>query len=99
MAEPMIPASTPREHVFYVTFGVQYRTHPHPLGMHPDGYVIIVADNEEDARTEAWSLFGTTWSMIYDHYDLDAQRFKVTTHPQGCLGVFYADPEETGDGA
>jgi hypothetical protein len=98
MAEPMVSPGTPQEMVFYVTFGVEYRTHPHPLGFHPDGYVIIVAFDEEEARTEAWSLFGSTWSMLYDYRDVDARRFSVTTHPQGCLGVFYADPKETGDG-
>jgi hypothetical protein len=98
MAQPLLPAGTPREKIFYVTFGVEYRTRAHPLGFHPDGYVIIVADDVEQARGEAWSIFGTTWSMLYDHWDLDLGRFSVDTYPQGCLGVFYANPEKDCDG-
>lgn len=89
-AEPFIHPRTPKETLFYVTFGVKYRHHAHPQGMHPDGYVIIVAPDEDRARMMATIQFGTNWSFIYDHLDVERERFHPQHYSQGVLGVFYA---------
>lgn len=57
---------------FGVTFGVQYKYQPHPYLEAPkvaDGYVVIEAPNEEDARKISNILFENTWSMIYNPED------------------------------
>jgi len=91
MAEPLIPPEVPKEKIFYVTFGVMYRTEPHPMGMTPDGYVIIVADTYLDARYKAWELFGEYWAFLYDHLDTESGRFNPDSkYPRGVLAVYYA---------
>lgn len=52
---------------FNVTFGVQYSREPHPtLGIiHPNGYVSIIAEDEESARSEIFRLIGPSWAFIY----------------------------------
>lgn len=57
---------------FGVTFGVQYKYQPHPYLEAPkvaDGYVVIEAPDEENARKIARILFEDTWSRIYSELD------------------------------
>jgi hypothetical protein len=52
---------------FYLTFGVEYRYEPHPVhpyGVHPDGWVRIMAPDEERARAIALTHYGTYWSRL-----------------------------------
>lgn len=90
--EALIPPEVPKEKIFYVTFGVQYRQRQHPQGMHPDGYAIIVADDAHEARMKAWEVFGEQWAFMYDHLDLDRDHFNPGSevHPRGILAVYYA---------
>lgn len=69
---------------FYLTFGVMYahQVHPHWEGADPDGYVRIVARDEEAARHEACCHFGPRWAFLYDE-----QRFEPKWHPKGELAV------------
>ena len=89
--EALIPPEVPEEKIFYLTFGVQYRQQQHPQGMSPDGYVIIVATTEQDARMKAWELFGERWAFMYDHLDIRSGRFDPDSglHPRGVLAVYY----------
>lgn len=57
---------------FAVTFGVQYKHQPHPVFQQSnvaDGYVVIEAPDEEQAREISNILFNDEWSMIYDDSD------------------------------
>lgn len=57
---------------FYVTFGVQYNTEPHPVIDHPrlaSGYVVIEAPDYETARRMAFAVFGQRFSMVYDSWE------------------------------
>jgi hypothetical protein len=53
---------------YYVTFGQMYRwkLHPSDPRIHPDGFVVINADCEADARDIAFRSFGQDWAFIYD---------------------------------
>lgn len=52
---------------FALTFGQKYHREEHPKfpGAHPDGYVIIVADDAAAARGLAIAHFGTFWCDLY----------------------------------
>lgn len=66
---------------FYVTFGFDYATRPHPLFplAHPEGWVTIVAADEIQARAFAMMTFGTYWAFIYDYEP------SIQMHPLGEL--------------
>lgn len=83
---------TPKETVFRVTFGVQYRTERHPVfeWITPDGYVIIVAKDEPAARAKAHEVFGDKWAFIYDYLDIENGRFNPGSYPEGALAVVFA---------
>lgn len=51
---------------FYFTFGQKYRRELHPLGIHPDGWVAIMADTETDAVAHMFRLCGEQWANVYD---------------------------------
>lgn len=53
---------------FYVSFGVGYATslHPYWMGAHPDGYLEVVAPDEEAARLLVRSYIGLKWGHMYD---------------------------------
>lgn len=51
---------------WYVTFGQKYRYEPHPQGGHPDGYFVIEAVNEAEARAKAFATFGKAWANMYE---------------------------------
>lgn len=78
---------------FYVTFGVQFKHEPHPrssiegLG---EGYVTIVAANEDQARALAFKHFGRHWAFIYPEHD--KQRVDEW-QPRGELAVITPDTE------
>lgn len=91
--EALIPKDVPEEQIFVITFPIKFRHIPHPNGMSPDGYAIIVAADEMAARRKADEIFGwENWSMIYDHLDREhPERFDPTKHyPRGVLAVYYA---------
>ena len=55
---------------FYFTFGVQYRTNPHPsvvdgVRPDPDGWWTIVAPDEDAARAKMNELVGERWAFCY----------------------------------
>lgn len=94
-ANALIPKDVPDHKVFRITFGQRYRTETHPAGewIHPDGYVIIVADDEQIARDKADAVFGKEgWSMIYDDLDVLKGRFnpKNEHYKHGVLAVYFA---------
>lgn len=53
---------------FYVTFGDEFRTEPHPhwVSAHPDGYCTIVADSERQGRAVAYGWFGPQYSTLLE---------------------------------
>lgn len=61
MGRPNVP-------VFYVTFGQRYRNEAHPRFAlaHPEGWVVLEAEDEAFAREGAWILFHQHWAFIYD---------------------------------
>lgn len=87
----------PEEQIFYVTFGVQYRQEAHPQGMHPDGWAVIVALTEMEARLKANELWGRAWAFMYDDLDRATGRFNKKYHPRGILAVYRADEETEHD--
>lgn len=52
---------------FKVTFGPIYRNKQHPkVGWaHPDGYMTVVAENEDEARIKIHDLLGEHWAFIF----------------------------------
>lgn len=59
---------------FYMTFGVQYPSEPHPYWSGADGagWVRIVAESENMARQIAEQFFGMAWSRLYTEPFFDA---------------------------
>lgn len=51
---------------YYFTFGQKYRDEPHPLGISPDGWVTIMAPDENAARAKMVELCGNRWATSYD---------------------------------
>jgi hypothetical protein len=70
---------------FYVTFGIQYADEPHPLWpkAHPDGYLTIIAKDEEMARRLTAALLATRWAFMYSHEEFD--RTKFSRGELGCI--------------
>lgn len=68
---------------FYVTFGVKHPQEPHETfpQAHADGYLVIEAVDEEEARRLANAKLGNDWAFIYD-----SSNFKFHLHPLGELG-------------
>lgn len=83
----------PEEQIFYVTFGVRYRREAHPQGMHPDGWAVIVALTEFEARLKANELWDRAWAFMYDDLDRRTGRFNEKYHPRGILAVYRADSQ------
>lgn len=78
---------------FYLTIGVQYSYQPHPLKIHPDGYVVVEADNELEGRRAVFELIGAQWSMLHteeeffsDHHLFEGKR-TCDFFPAGRLGT------------
>lgn len=87
--------STPTEGVgvpapltkFFLTFGVQYRHEQHPFwaGAHPDGWLTVMAPDEDAARRLIRPYIGNRYAFIYEE-----SRFKPEYHPLGELAVITA---------
>ena len=71
---------------YAVTLGVQYRNEPHPVlnpsQRNPDGYLLVQAENEIEARVKTQAVIGTAYAMIYPEDEVKGSRY----HPLGCLG-------------
>lgn len=62
---------------FYLTFGQN-----HPLR---NGYVLVEAPSEEEARQEVVSVFGTKWAFLYSE---DKMNFKYFLEGQQGKTLF-----------
>jgi hypothetical protein len=62
---------------FYLTFGGQYAHTEHPTweGIHPDGWITVVAPDFRTARTLVVDLFGTAWSDLYGEDTFEPRHF------------------------
>lgn len=87
-----------------VTFGQRYRRERHPsfADAHPDGWVVIVADDEWQARDTAMRLFGEQWAFLYS----EGEFFRLQSaplrqlYPRGEIGLFHVGAmSEIGEGA
>lgn len=69
-----IMLNSPRLPKYYVTFGSQYtprnQIHPYWGPAHADGYVMIEADTEPQARELVVQHFKSAWSNIYSTSEL-----------------------------
>ena len=52
---------------FCVTFGQRFAYDKHKTfeKAHPNGYVVINADNENEARQKAFDFLGSEWAFMY----------------------------------
>ena len=50
---------------FFITFAANHYPHPYGREVHPDGYVVIEAEDESQARAAAFHIYGQKWSFIY----------------------------------
>lgn len=52
---------------YYFTFGLRYREENHPVmrRVNPDGYVVVVAKSEDEARETMRNNFGIHWAFCY----------------------------------
>ncbi len=59
---------------YYLTFGQKYRREEHPSGkhVHPDGYVVIVAEDYHAARDIVEQLYGRHWADLQTEETFDA---------------------------
>jgi hypothetical protein len=66
VANPEVGA--PKLRKFYVTFGVQYAHEQHPYwqGADPDGWLLVLAPDEEAARNLVRTFIGLKWAFLYD---------------------------------
>lgn len=73
---------------FRFTFGVKYSHEPHPFwpGAHPDGWLTVLAVDEDEARTLVRPYIGNIYAFSYP---LD--RFKEEYHPMGELARITMD--------
>lgn len=82
-----------RLQTFFITFGVQYPREPHPRAVwaHKDGWLEVLAPNENEARLMAYEVLGNAWSFIYDQFT-----FRSHLHQLGPLARLYPsrDPME-----
>jgi hypothetical protein len=53
---------------FAFTFGQKYRYYQHPTFSlaHPDGYVVVEAENKQDAIDFIFNKIGERWAFCYD---------------------------------
>lgn len=77
---------------FYLTFGVQYAREEHPKwhGADPDGWVLIEAHSEPEARELAVAHFDHYWSMLYPGTHFPVEYNKQRFYPVGELAVLTA---------
>lgn len=66
---------TPPLHSFYITFGGRYRYERHPYwgGADPNGWLEVIAPDEDAAVELVWAHIGRAWAFIYP-----AERFDTT---------------------
>lgn len=52
---------------FSVTFGGQYAYIPHPFDarIHPEGWAVVEAVDEREARAMVYELMGVSWAFVY----------------------------------
>lgn len=67
---------------YFVTFGQKYRHEPHPLKIHPDGWVEVSAKSEFEAREAIVKACGTQWAFIYSEKEFESIK---PLHKLGCL--------------
>lgn len=78
---------------FYLTVPTRFSRDEHPQGLHPDGWVRINADTEEEARQKAFQNFKDKWAFIYDEEDFfgglggDLKNKKHRLYPRGEMVV------------
>lgn len=65
---------------YRVTFGVMYRREPHPTfpAADPDGWLTVMAPDEESARALVVDRIGRAWAFIYS-----AERMTEHYYPHG----------------
>ena len=70
---------------WFVTFGQRYahETHPRFPEAHPDGWLVVEADDYDDAREITHGVLGPAWVFIVDLDDFDASR---SLYPRGEIG-------------
>lgn len=70
---------------FYLTVGNKYRLEPHILGLHPDGWARIIAEDYDQAFKCAMKLCNNHWSSLYKDTEFKSEYF-----PRGEIRVFDA---------
>ena len=73
---------------FYVTFGTMYRHERHPYwrAASPDGWLLVLAPDEEAARLLLRRTISNRYAFIYTK-----DRFKRDYHPDGEIGRITSD--------
>lgn len=70
---------------YMVTMGLQYKREPHPYlsaeHANPDGWLLVEADNEINAREKVRAVIGNRYSFLYTESDFEPKWF-----PDGCVG-------------
>lgn len=67
--------------IYYFTFGLKYASEKHPSGLpaHPDGYVVVNAEDEFFARETMRHYYGNHWAEVYE------EKPESDTYPMGEL--------------
>ena len=82
---------TPDLPAFFLTFGVMYRHETHPFWeqAHPDGWLLVLAPDEDAARLVVRRYIGNKYAFIYPE-----DRFQRKWHPMGELGRVVTDGKQ-----
>ena len=69
---------------YRVTFGQKYDREPHPFfnDAHPDGWVSIWAEGEEQAYEAAFTCLGLNWAFLHP-----AEAVSLRMYPRGELAA------------
>ena len=95
-----VAAPTPLQK-FYLTFGVKYRHERHPkwVAAHPDGWVLIEAPYEDEARRLAHEALGPYWSMLYPASHFPEEYNMRMFYPDGQIGHLIGEYSTPGTSA
>lgn len=74
---------------FMGTFGVRYKREPHPSGkeVDPDGYVLIHAEDFNEAIQMMQAEYGTAYAFVYGARGFSENSFGLTGYDHHPLGV------------
>ena len=81
---------------FFITFGIKYSTECHPAYRiaHPDGYVAVVADNQQVAMQLAHIVYDGHFAEVRPEWDFKTDRYPLGEIRRFHVGTDSLEPSE-----